>query len=410
MKIPTVQGNSRLWLIALMVLISLPILALTISDKQSVDVNSVRFAPVEYGTLDLTINGFGKFVALDNQILTAPFTGTIRKLHYRAGDYVTAGANIVELENRQIVLAFQEADSDWQRAKLKLAKRKLELEQQRQQLQASLRQEKAELAMAQLNYQAKQKLFSQQIIPELEMKRVLLQLHQQQDFLQQKHDDIKRFKLQSTQSLALEHQGLTLAKQRMLTRKADRARLIIKAPFAGRLDNLRLFPGQSLQLGEKLAVIKGESKYTARAKIPQRYSAQLKIGQRAELTFIDHKISALVSTILPGVKHGFIELELTLLSVPQLIKEDMEVKVAIVIETLEQSIYVTKPTGFLSSNIADLFVKENSMLRKVRVNILRQTDQYLVLASDSLSVDSLVVVSDTRAFTDQSIIELEDKS
>jgi len=410
MDIPIVKQRSRIWFMGGGLLILLILVAMIVPNERTVSLSSLRFSPIEHGTFNVTVNGFGKFVALDNQILTAPFSGTVKQLKYRAGHWVKAGEIIVEIENRKIGLAYQEAYSDWQLETLRLEKKKLELAQQVQTQHASLRNANAELKLAELNYQAKNKLYIQQIIPELEIKQVQMQLQQQKDLLELKRSQTSQLETQMEQTITLEQQILALSKQRMMARQADRDRLIIKAPFSGRLDNLNLFVGQSLRLGDQLAVIKGESRYTAKVKVAQRYSPQLKVGQKALITFINQEIEAKISTILPGVNQGFIELEMTLDESLKSIKENMELKVAIVLDTMENTLFVVKPAGLVFSDEVDLFIKEDNLLRKTRVGISRLTDHYLVLSPGALTPQTQIVISDTHDIATLDVIQISDKS
>lgn len=410
MDIPIVRQRSKVWLWGGGLLILLILVMVIVPNERTVSLNSLRFSPIEHGTFNVTVNGFGKFVALDNQVLTAPFPGTVKQLKFRAGHWVKAGETIVEIENRQIVLAYQEARSDWQLETLRLEKKKLELAQQVQTQYASLRNANAELKLAELNYQAKNKLYIQQIIPELEIKQVQMQLQQQKDLLELKRSQTSQLETQMEQTITLEQQMLALSKQRMMGRQADRDRLIIKAPFSGRLDNLNLFVGQSLRLGDQLAVIKGESRYTAKVKVAQRYSPQLKVGQKALITFINQEVEASINTILPGVNQGFVELEMTLDESLKSIKENMELKVAIVLDTMENTLFVVKPAGLVFSDQVDLFIKEDNLLRKTRVGISRLTEHYLVLSPGALAPKTKIVISDTHDIATMDVIQISDKS
>ena len=407
MDIPIVKQRSRIWLLGGVCLMILVIVMLMIPTERSISINNLRFSAVKQGDFDVTVNGFGKFVAIDNQVLTAPFSGTVKQLEYRAGNWVKAGDVIAEIENQQIVLAFQEAYSDWQLATLRVDKKKLELEQQTKQQEASLRHAIAELELSELKYQAKEKLFIQQIIPELEIKQEYMQLRQQKDSLTLKRSETAQLATQVVQTLELENKELTLIKQRMLARQADLNRLSILAPFSGRLDNLNLFIGQSLRLGDQLAVIKGESIYTAKVKVAQKYSPQLNVGQKAYIKFLDQEVEASISTILPGVNQGFVVLELALDGAMSSVKENMELKVSIVLETIKDTLFVDKPTGLVFSEQVDLFVKDESLLRKTRVNILRLTENYLVLSPHTLAPKTEVVVSDTHEIAMVDTIEIE---
>lgn len=406
MDIPIIKKRSRIWLLGGVSIIVLMLVMLLVPTERSMSLNVLRFSTVQQGDFDVTVNGFGKFVAIDNQMLAAPFSGTVKELKYRAGNWVNAGDVIVEIENQQIVLAFQEAYSDWQLATLRLAKKKLELEQKIQKEQASLRHAVAELELSQIKYEAKEKLFIQQILPELEIKQEKMQLRQQTDLLTLKRSEMSQLKIEITQTLELEKKELALSKQRMLARQIDLDRLSIQAPFSGRLDNLNLFVGQSLRLGDQLAVIKGESLYTAKVKVAQKYSPQLKVGQKAHITFIDQEVDASISTILPGVNQGFIELELALNGSLSSVKENMELKVSIALETIEDALFVDKPTGLVFSDQVDLFVRDESLLRKTRVSILRLTDHYLVLSPNELTPNTEIVVSDTHDIATVNTIDI----
>lgn len=374
---------------------------------QALDGDSLLFSQVERGSLPQKVQGFGKFVALDNQLLTAPFHGTVSQLHYRTGDIVEKGAVIIEMVNYDVQRLLQEAQMDYAQAKLTTERTMLDWQQRIQQQHGRIREYAANLSLQELENTARQHLFEQAIISTLEIERSRLQLSQAKDVHQRALEELERLQLQKKQALLLEENSVHLALQRLTSRQLDADRLQITAPLAGKLDNLQVSIGQSILPGDTFAAIKGESDFALRVRIPQRSAGQLHAGQTAEFNLGD-PYTATVRTIFPGVRQGFIEIELSLPETIQDAKEDLELPVAIITGRYDDAWYVQKPLGIIHGSKIPLFVKEGQVLKRMEVLVQDILDNHLILAPHALAQHTKVLISDSAAFQTKSHVTLKE--
>lgn len=404
-KLTAPRNIHKRWIAFLIVSSVLLTVLVMMTPQQTVSAESMQFAVVERGNLPQKIQGFGKFIALDNQLLTSPFHGTVEKVHYRTGDVVKKGAVILELINHDVQRLLQEAEMDYSQAILAGKRALLDWEQRLQQQQGLIQDLAGELSIQQLESSAKQRLFQQNIISVLEMQRAKVQLTQASENHQRAVQELARLQQQKQQSLLLEENSAHLALQRLNSRRNDAERLQVRAPFSGKLDNLHVTVGQAVLQGDTFVAIKGESEFALRARVPQRYASQVKIGQHAVFE-LGKSTEGVIRTIFPGVRQGFIEVELTVPANLEGVQEDLELPVAIITGMYQDALYVKKPEGLVHSSKIPLFVKDGDMLRKVEVVAQDILDSYVILAPQALALHTQVLISDSTLFQTQSLLKI----
>jgi HlyD family secretion protein len=203
----------------------------------------VATAMLKKGTLMSEHSTAGAIAPVTQSQVAAQVGGFVAALQRKAGDWVAAGATVVQLDETQLKLALQSARNSHENARINLAVSEETVQQSGPKLELQLKSTQSSLAAARKNFDAQKALYDLGGATGSQLDNARSQLEQAQANL-----EAARFALEQNQRagsqniaqfrLAVDQAGIQLEQARL-----NLANAAIKAPFTGQLALISVMPG-----------------------------------------------------------------------------------------------------------------------------------------------------------------------
>ncbi|MGB0937797.1 MAG: efflux RND transporter periplasmic adaptor subunit [Colwellia sp.] len=311
---------------------------------------------VTLGDLVLNVEGYGKLKSKHQRLITAPAKATVEEILLKPGSLVTPDSIIARLSNPEIAQKVRAAKRDYRKANSLLSQ--IRLKQKREILAHKAMQEElmSALELAELKMLAEQKLMEKGIVSQLTYKRSQLdyrQLSRRIEIEQQ-----RRLQLEEVheQEIAIEQDKIVQQKENVDVITHQFERLTIKAGIDGVVQNLPVELGQSVALGEQVALVGSVDSLFAMLSVSQSDIERIALNQTVEIDTRSGKIKGKVERVNPLVKQGMVTIEVSLSGqLPKNARPDLNVNGVIATGTLEQVLYIKKPVNVASGMKTGLF-------------------------------------------------------
>jgi HlyD family secretion protein len=274
------------------------------SEKEAEPVVSVQVAVVKQASIERVINAEAVLFPLQQAAMTPKLSAPVKRFYVNRGSRVKAGQLLATLEDRDLAAseienkgALSQAEASYATATAsglpeEFRKAELDVEAAKQGLDAE-----------QKLYDSRQNLFQQGALPrkDLDQARVSLTQAKSQYEIAQHHWNA----LQAggkEQELKSASGQLQAARGRYLGSQAQLSYSEIRSPINGVITERALYPGEMAAGGVSLLVVMDTSSVIAKAHIPLKDAAVLKLGSHAELTVpgSDEKIPAKITVVSPA--------------------------------------------------------------------------------------------------------------
>jgi HlyD family secretion protein len=263
----------------------------------------VQVDDVTRGPIDLIVEADAILYPVNQANVTSKITAPLKRILVNRGDHVKAGQLLAELENADLAASAQESKSQSDQAQASL-----------QQLTGATVPEdqaksQADVQSAQQTLDAAKKLYENRV--ELQKQGALAQklvddarvsLAQAQSAL-----DTARSHQQSQQRVGAAEQikgaqaQAAAAKAHYDSAAVQAGYAEIRSPITGIVSDRPLYPGETAASGSPIIAIVDISKVIARANIPIKSAASIKVGKQATIAGPDGPISGTVTVVSPSV-------------------------------------------------------------------------------------------------------------
>lgn len=279
----------------------------------SVEASSLRFAEVDRGDVDATLNGSGHVVPAFEEIINSPISSRIVEVYHRSGDVVEAGTPLLRLD-------LDAARTDYDNGMGQLAMLRLQLTQ----LQANNRtrlndlRKQIEVARMRLN-RLEAELVNERYLDsigsgttdrvrEVQFNRNAgrLELEQLEQQLANETDvmaaDVR------LKQLEIDIKAKEIAQQARTLGDAE-----IRSPRRATVTSVTDRLGAAVSAGQQVATIADLGHYRVDARFADSYASDLKAGNRAWLKVSRETLEGFVSAVAPTAVNGILDVTVTLL-------------------------------------------------------------------------------------------------
>jgi HlyD family secretion protein len=374
--------------------IALLIWALQTAGTVSVSRNDILIERVEQGDLEVITEGFGFLNSNKQQLITTLTQATVKEIVLKPGAHVTADSVIVRLDNPELSQEVENAQQEL--AQIRANLRQLELNNQRETLNetADLAEMTARYETAVLNRQAEEKLIEKGIVSQLAYQESVLeeqQLAKRIAILQQR---IEQLKLVHKESINIQQERLKQQQGQLNIRQSRLDGLVVKAVFSGVLQRLSVELGQSLVVGQEIALIGSVTDLIALIRVPQSQVQQVSVGQTAMVDTRQDKIPGTVTRIDPIVQDNTVEVEISLPEkLPASARPQLNVDAVIIADTLKQIFYIKRPANVKPNSEISLYrLDSNASTAQLRtLKLGRQAGRHIEIISGAEAGDVFII-------------------
>ncbi len=315
----------------------------------TVDYATIWPDTVVRGPLVRQVRGPGTLVPEQARLLTAVTNGRIEEIRLLPGVEVKAGDLILRMSNPDVDMQLLQAQTSLSDARSQLTQLSANLQTSRLAQQGVVAQLQTMLANARREFETNRRLFetNPDLVARSELERTRDQVTEMEIRvgLEKQRLDV----MDSTKDEQIQAQQDQVSRlQETVAFNQDRLRsLEVRAPSAGVLAPLEtpLQEGMYVLSGQQLArsVVPGRLK--AEIRIPQTQAQEILVGQQA---FIDTRSDTIIGRVVridPAVRAGTITIDVALpLDLPPSARPDLSVDGNVVIERLNDVLYMGRPT------------------------------------------------------------------
>jgi HlyD family secretion protein len=374
--------------------------------RPSISAADIRIAEVRRGDIANTISAAGVVIPMHEELVTSPIQSRVAKVHAKLGQTVAAGALLLELDDRAIVLARDSLKEQLAQQENRVEGLSLELEQKRKQIASAIELLELDLQSARVKLERYTTLRraggvsgEDMLTAELNVKRLDVQLRQQRELIV----DSRRATNSSIEGARLQ--------QRIVQKQLDEqqellARTRVRAPFAGVLTMLLEDEGASLASGQQVARVSEPNNYRVEASVSDFHSRSLEPGQLVRVEQGKEMLAGRVQTVLPEIQNGVVKLLITLERPDHpLLRNKMRVDVNIVTDLRRGVLLAASGPAFNGKGSQAVWIVAQGVARKTQLDIGAGDGKAVEILSGAKAGDQLVV-SDPATFKEHDTITI----
>lgn len=361
------------------------------------------------GEMIRDVRGNGTLVPEDIRVVSLPVEGRVERIPALPGVMVTPDTIILEMSNPELEQNLFEAESELRAAEADLADLRAQLESALLNQQGQVTAAQSEAEQARLQAEADQKLFQDQLKPELDVKLSRLKAEQ---LTKRAGIEKERFeKSRQSNEAQLQAQRARVQQLRALyeLRLRQVANLTVRAGIPGVLQELPVQLGQRMPPGSPLARVARPEKLKAELRIPEVQAKDVVAGMRAQIDTRNGIVPGRVIRVAPSVTEGSVTVDVALEGpLPRGARPDLSVDGTILIERIPNTLFVNRPSFGNANQKIEMFklVKEGTEAVRVPVEIGRSSVSFYEIRS-GLQPGDEVILSDQSQFDGHDRIRLK---
>lgn len=276
------------------------------------ETSKVELATVQSGEFTQRVSGYGSLQSQNQRLITAGSTAIIDEIKLRPGAVVEADTVLLRLKNPALESAMQQAMAALHNSRT--TKRKLVLEQQREILEqeSRLSELKADNELASLQVEAEAPLAAAGIISDMEARRSKLKANQMRERYKLEQEKMDKLHQVHAEYLLLQDESIQQFEADFNSAKYQLEQLVVRAGLAGVLQRMPVSLGQSVTIGDELALVGSLSPLVAEIKVPQMQVSLLQHGAKADIDTRHGVVSGQVIRIDPVVADGAVQVDILL--------------------------------------------------------------------------------------------------
>jgi HlyD family secretion protein len=362
----------------------------------SVERANVWIDTVRRGPMVLQVRGMGRLTLEEIRWIPAAVDGRVEKLLVAPGARVEPETVLIELSNPQLEHETLDAEWVWRMAETALDELEVKLEGQRLTRSAEMARIESEHQQASLNYEATEELARDGLVPgqELRLKKaavdqlvIRLETERRQTEISQKSDRAQ---------LAVQRVRVDQARAIYELRRGQLEQLKVRAGMDGVLQQLPVEVGQRIGTGSNLARVANPARLKAEISIAETQARDIQLGQEVAVDTRNGIVPGKVARIDPAVKDGAVTVDVRLEgALPRGARPDLSVDGTVVLERLDDVIYVGRPVQSGEDGKISLFKLDGDGRYATRVTVrLGRSSVNVVEVREGLVPDDQVILSD----------------
>lgn len=364
----------------------------------SVDRATVWMDTVQQGTMVRQVRGPGTLVPENNRLITAVTAGRIEQRYMLAGAEIDSFTVILRLSNPDVEIQLLLSQQQLSQAEAGLITLRSTLQTQRLIQQGLVAQTRTLFLEAQRVFDQNRRLYERNpdLVAQAELDRSREQAEELEMRLQIEEDRLRVIE-GSTQE-QIDAQETQVHRLRAIVQfNAERlASLEVRAGVSGVLTELPVQDGEWVQAGGTLARVVQPGRLKAEIRIPQTQAQDIVVGQVAYIDTRNDTIEGRVTRIDPAVQSGTVTIDVTLPeNLPRSARTDLSVDGTVVIERLDDVIYVGRPAFGQANSRVGIFklVDDGKYAERVNVQLGRSSVNEIEVV-DGLQPGDVVILSD----------------
>ena len=374
----------------------------------SVKQQDVWISSVKQGSFTREVRGVGVLVPSEIRWIAANSPGRVERVLVKPGAMVSKDTVIAELSNPDLQSLLQQAKWELDAAEANLLALNAQLQEQTLEQELLVTQAKMALASAQLKEKAEQPLAVKSIISELDFANTKLNTEQRQAELsiriktQARRTEVVEAKLQAEQAIVRKFKNMVNLYESQI------AALVITSDIEGVLQQVSVDVGQRVEVGGNIARVARPDSLMAELQIQENRVQDLQLGFPVTVDTRNGLVAGVVKRIDPRVDNGNVQVDVEITGdLPVGARPDLSVTGTIVVEHIENALYIDRPAGAAALTDTKLFtLSEGESQAELRNIKLGKASVSSIQVLAGLQPGDAVIVSDMTEFNQHSAIDI----
>ncbi len=343
------------------------------SRDYSVDKSKLIIAKVQQGDFTIKVRGPGVLTPKDIRWIASDVAGRAERILVKPGAVVKAGDLLFELTNPILKRSLEESlwELEAQEAETKAAF--VRLDSQLLDQTAKVFNAKLDFETVAMRLEAETELFSNdvQVVSKMDHEKTKLQNKQTK---QRWHIEQQR-ETKMIESVAAQKNALNARLNKMrktLERIHEQvSNLQVKASMDSVVQAVAIEAGQQVIIGSNLAKLAKQNELIAELQIPELAIRDVALNQEVTIDTRNNQIKGKVIRIAPAVNNSAVQVDVALISpLPNDARPDLSVDGEILVNKLENTLFVRRPSFAQSNRNASLFKVTNAGSTALRTSVI----------------------------------------
>lgn len=375
--------------------------------RPSIALKDVIVSTVSRGALSVSVSASGKVLPIYEEVITSPISSKIVAVLKKAGDSLSAGDAIVELD-------LESLDADMERQRDELELKRLKLEQFKITTQSTLDDVAMQIKVDGMKLKRMEVLLRNEKYldsigastsdkvkqTELEHEVQVMQYEQlRQKFINQKANaavDVK--------SMELDYK-VAVKNSRLMSKTMREAAVF--SPRTATLTWVNDQVGTSVSVGAQLAIVSDLKNYKIEGELSDSYSDKISPGSRVEFKIGGDLLTGVIGNIAPSVANGLLKFSVAIdkSDYPKL-RSGLRVDLYVINSIKEDVLCIDNHSFYVGAGEYDLWVINDGNIAKRKVTLGENSFDKVEVITGLKNGDK-VIVSDMNRFNDKSQINIK---
>jgi HlyD family secretion protein len=363
----------------------------------SVPRESIWPGTVQRGEMLIQVRGTGNLVTREIRWIPAQTAGRVERIIVRPGTLVEPDTVIAEMSNSDLVQQTDEARFALEAVQADLVDTDLRLKSQQLDQRAAVGIASADYEGARLRAEADRELFEDGIVSAIDYRVSELTVEQLGIRLEIEEERLAQFSATMDAQLSGARARVDQARN-LYQRRLDQVEsLSVRAGVGGMLREIQVEEGQQVSLGSNIALVARPDDLMAELRISETQARDVQIGQHVDVDTRNGVVAGVVTRIDPAVQNGSVLVDVEFKeTLPRGARPDQSVDGTILIEQLEDVVFMGRPTYGQQDATIEIFKMEPDGQHAVRVPVrLGRTSVSDVQIVQGLEPGDEVILSDT---------------
>ncbi|RMH19509.1 MAG: HlyD family efflux transporter periplasmic adaptor subunit [Gemmatimonadetes bacterium] len=353
---------------------------------------------VEFGTMVRQVRGPGTLVPEQRRWITAVTAGRVEQIMILPGTEVDENTVIVKMSNPDVEVQLLQSQQQLSSAEAALISLRSNLETQRLTQAGIVAQTRTAYNNALREHATNQRLYdtNPELVAATELARTRDAVQELEERLRLEEERLRVLEESVEDQLRAQRTQIERLRSIVEFNQARVESLEVRAGVRGVLAELPLDEGQWVQSGATLARVVQPGRLKAEIRITQTQAQDIAVGQVAYIDTRNDTIEGRVVRIDPAVQNGTVTIDVALPdSLPRSARPDLSVDGNVVIERLDDVIYVNRPMFGQANSRVGIFRLTPDGEFAERVNVLLGASSVNEIeVREGLQPGDIVILSD----------------
>lgn len=368
----------------------------------------LHISVVDRGTIEVSVNAFGKVVPAFEEIVNSPIHSRIVEVYKKGGDSVDVGTPILRLDLQSTETAYNKLLDEEQMKHLSLEQLRVSNQSKLSEMEMRLKVSRMELSRKEVELRNERYLDSlgagtADKVRQAELSYHVGQLQLTED--EQKYENERALSIAATKVKELE---LSIFRKSLEETKRTLEDAQIRSPRKATLTYVNNEIGAQVQQGSRIAIVSDLSHFKVEGEIADSYGDRIHVGSKTIIRIGKDKLNGIVSEVTPLSRNGVISFTVQLEESDHTrLRSGLKTDVYVMHAIKDDVMRIANGSYYVGKGDYELFVVNGGQLLKRKVTLGDSNFDYIEVVSGLQEGDE-VIVSDMTHYQGKNKLKISE--